>query len=43
MLNIREIIVVLKADENTLLISNDIIMPFWNAIDLVKHYGYKLD
>ena len=38
-----ESIVVLKGDENTLLVSNGTNMPFWNAIDLVKHYGYKLD
>lgn len=35
--------VVLKADEETLLSLNGTIMPFWNAIDLVKHYGYSLD
>ena len=35
--------VVLKADEESLLSLNGTIMPFWNAIDIVKHYGYSLD
>lgn len=38
-----ESVVVLKADENALLLSNGTLMPFWNAIDLVKHYGYSLN
>lgn len=38
-----ESVVVLRADEDTLLLSNGTIMPFWNAIDVVKHYGYSLD
>lgn len=38
-----ESIVVLKAEEDALLVSNGTISPFWNAIDVVKHYGYKLD
>lgn len=38
-----ESIVVLKADEDALLLSNGTIMPFWNAIDVVEHYGYNLD
>lgn len=38
-----ESVVVLKADEDALLLSNGTITPFWNAIDVVKHYGYLLD
>ena len=38
-----ESIVVLKADEDALLLSNGTITPFWNAIDVVEHYGYNLD
>jgi hypothetical protein len=38
-----ESIVVLKADEDTLLISNGTMSPFWNAIDAVKHYGYTVE
>jgi hypothetical protein len=38
-----ESIVVLKADEDTLLISNGTMLPFWNAIDVVKHYGYTVE
>ena len=38
-----ESVVVLRADENTLLISNGTLVPFWNAIDVVKHYGYSLN
>jgi hypothetical protein len=38
-----ESIVVLKADEDALLLSNGTITPFWNAIDVVEHYGYHLD
>jgi hypothetical protein len=38
-----ESIVVLKADEDTLLISNGTMSPFWSAIDAVKHYGYAID
>lgn len=38
-----ESVVVLKADEDALLVSNGTITPFWNAIDVVKHYGYSLD
>jgi hypothetical protein len=38
-----ESIVVLKADEDALLLSNGTITPFWNAIDVVKHYGYSLN
>ena len=34
---------ILKADEDTLLISNGTMSPFWNAIDVVKHYGYTVD
>ena len=37
-----ESIVVLKAEEDALLLSNGTMMPFWNAIDVVKHYGYLL-
>jgi hypothetical protein len=37
-----ESIVVLKADEDTLLLSNGTISPFWKAIDAVKHYGYSI-
>ena len=36
-------IIVLKVDENTLLISNGTMSPFWNAIDIVKHYSYTLN
>jgi hypothetical protein len=37
-----ESIVVLKADEDSLLVTNGTISPFWKAIDAVKHYGYSL-
>lgn len=35
--------VVLKADEDSLLLSNGTMTEFWNAIDVVKHYGYSLN
>ncbi len=35
--------VVLKADEDSLLLSNGTMTQFWNAIDVVKHYGYSLN
>lgn len=35
-------IVVLKADEDTLLLSNGTVAPFWHAIDIVKSHGYTL-
>ena len=38
-----ESIVVLKADEDTLLLANGTISPFWLAVDAVKHYGYSVD
>jgi hypothetical protein len=38
-----ESVVVLKADENALLLSNGTLMPFWKAIDVVKNYGYSLN
>jgi hypothetical protein len=38
-----ESIVVLMAQEDTLLLSNGTMTPFWNAIDIVKHYGYSLN
>ena len=38
-----ESIVVLKADEDTLLVANGKISPFWKAIDAVKHYGYSVN
>jgi hypothetical protein len=38
-----ESIVVLKADEDTLLLANGTITPFWLAVDAVKHYGYTVD
>lgn len=38
-----ESIVVLKADEDTLLLTNSSISPFWKAIDVVKHYGYTIN
>jgi hypothetical protein len=34
---------VIKGDENALLLTNGTMAPFWNAIDLVKHYGYLLN
>ena len=37
-----ESVVVLKADENALLLSNGTLIPFWNAVDVVKRYGYSL-
>jgi hypothetical protein len=36
-------IVVLKGDEDLLLISNGTLAPFWHAIDIVKKQGYSLD
>ena len=36
-------LVVLKADEDTFLTTNGTLTPFWNAVDIVKHYGYSLD
>jgi hypothetical protein len=38
-----ESIVVLKADEDTLLLTNSSMSPFWKAIDAVKHYGYSVN
>jgi hypothetical protein len=38
-----ESVVVLRAEENALLLSNGTLIPFWNAIDVVKHYGYSLN
>lgn len=38
-----ESVIVLKAEENALLLSNGTLTPFWNAIDVVKHYGYLLN
>jgi hypothetical protein len=35
--------IVLRGYEETLLATNGTMMPFWNAIDIVKHYGYSLD
>jgi len=35
--------VVLKADEDTLLNINGTLAPFWLSIDVVKHYGYRLN
>jgi hypothetical protein len=37
-----ESIIVLKAEEDTLLLTNSSMSPFWKAIDAVKHYGYSL-
>jgi hypothetical protein len=34
--------IVLKGDENSLLILNGTLAPLWNAIDIVKNNGYKL-
>jgi hypothetical protein len=28
--------------KDSLLLSNGTMTPFWNAIDVVKHYGYSL-
>lgn len=38
-----ESVVVLRADEDVLLLSNGTITPLWNAIDVVKHFGYILN
>jgi len=38
-----ESIVVLKADEDTLLLTNSSMSPFWKAIDAIKHYGYNVN
>ena len=38
-----ESIVVIKADEDTLLLANGTITPFWLAVDAVKHYGYSIN
>lgn len=38
-----ESMVVLRGDEGTFLATNGTMTPFWNAIDIVKHYGYSLD
>lgn len=35
--------VVLKGDEDLLLISNGTLAPFWHAIDIVKKQGYSLE
>jgi len=35
-------IVVLKGEESILLATNGTISPFWQAVDIVKHYGYSL-
>jgi hypothetical protein len=34
--------VVLRGDEETLLLLNGTLMPFWYAIDIVKKHGYQL-
>lgn len=34
--------VVLKGDENTLLLLNGTLAPLWNSIDIVKEHGYVL-
>ena len=36
-------IVVLKGDEDILLITNGTLAPFWHAIDIVKKQGYSLE
>jgi len=36
-------IVVLKGDEDLLLISNGTLAPFWHAIDIIKKQGYSLE
>src|SRR5438093_6797073 len=38
-----ESIIVLKAEEDTLLLTNSSMSPFWKAIDAVKHYGYSVN
>jgi predicted nucleic acid-binding protein len=35
--------VVLKGDEDLLLISNGTLAPFWHAIDIIKKQGYSLE
>ena len=35
-------LVVLKADEDSLLILNGTLAPMWNSIDIVKERGYEL-
>lgn len=35
--------VVLKGDEDLLLITNGTLAPFWHAIDIVKKQGYSLE
>ena len=39
---LNESILVLKADEDALLVANGTITPFWLAIDAVKHFGYSV-
>ncbi len=34
--------VVLRGDEETLLLANGTLTPFWYAIDIVKKHGYQL-
>ena len=36
-------VVVLRGDEGSILLTNGTMAPFWNAVDIVKHYGYSLD
>jgi len=36
-------VIVLRADELPILLTNGTMSPFWNAIDLVKNYGYSLN
>ena len=35
--------VVIRGDEESLLLTNGTLAPFWEAIDKVKEQGYKLD
>ncbi|HKG87730.1 MAG TPA: hypothetical protein VKA95_05340 [Nitrososphaeraceae archaeon] len=35
--------VVIRGDEESLLLVNGTLAPFWEAIDKVKEHGYKLD
>ena len=38
-----ESMIVLRGDEGAFVSTNGTMTPFWNAVDIVKHYGYLLN
>jgi hypothetical protein len=41
-LYLRHGLIVLRGDEETMLLSNETIAPLWHAIDIVKHYRISI-